>query len=768
VGLVPGDEGMATNQINQIAPPPPPPGVTFVESPPPPPKGIQFKEDAEPSSWSEKLGMKGPAFDYNPVKAAVDLTEGAWSGAASTAFNSGNLVRSAIGKKPVSAEDPVWKSALRTPPSIPGQIGKYGEQAAEFAIPLSGVAKAAKALRLAGRMAAEGAASGGIAALQSGGDPATTATAATIGAIAPAIGPGIRAGRTAMKGAMLSGTSWKDAITKGLRPASRNLKFEADIPLAMRDIKTAETQTGQVISESDNPLKAFIDNVKAAKRTVWNEYETLLGPQAGRGINLSPVADAKIASIPTKTKLMDPEGYQRLVDEANKYRRTFKMKEAEDFLQTTNDELESYFAKYPHMRRSAVGKNPETAALVAEGDSLRNAIYSELDSTTHGSVPRAIKQRYGALMDMLGEAERRYNVAARQSVNSLSEQVGGWRTAGLLARGLVRGATKDLPGAAMDFTEALATREIARALKEANTSAELIRHAFKQYRVMPNPATGIVPAALTPVAPGPYVAPGAFNVPPKPPAIPPVVGPAPLVRVGSPTAPYVAPGAVNRPPTPPAQPPVVGQRPAVVINSQRPAPLVAPGISGQLRSPDPIGRPPTSTQSVPVPVEVGDSPASVVGTPAAPEPLIGSSPARSLRPIDYRPPPPGMTPPPARPAPLTSAPLEAPAPAQAPLPTPPPVVATRPAAAKAGGDPAQGPPPSPGPVKLLASFSNPVGRYEQLGEATPAGVPYRFIGPEGKVYEGMMLKAKWDDLVAKGNSVVAAQPPLMAPGPIMQ
>src|SRR6185295_2665103 len=90
-----------------------------------------------------------------------------------------------------------------------GKTGFYGEQAAEFLAPMGAIGKATKAERMITRMAAEAAGSGGVAALQSGGDPRQMATAAALGAVAPpvgaAVGATVRAAQRAAAGAAEGG-----------------------------------------------------------------------------------------------------------------------------------------------------------------------------------------------------------------------------------------------------------------------------------------------------------------------------------------------------------------------------------------------------------------------------------------------------------------------------------------------------------------------------------------------------------------------------------
>lgn len=142
---------------------------------------------AAPQSWSDKLGVQ------NPVgRGAIDFVEGAASGAASTVFQGGDIIRRGLGMERI-IDNPDVKQAMKAPDSFMGGAGKFVEQAAEFAVPATAVAKATKGATLIGRVLAEGATAAGVAGVQSGGDTAHMATAGVLGAAAPAAGAAVGA-----------------------------------------------------------------------------------------------------------------------------------------------------------------------------------------------------------------------------------------------------------------------------------------------------------------------------------------------------------------------------------------------------------------------------------------------------------------------------------------------------------------------------------------------------------------------------------------------
>lgn len=129
---------------------------------------------------------------------AVDALRGVGAGIISTGVGAYDLLRKIPGAADILPEPSASvRMAAQPPPTMAGQAGKFLEQTAELAVPVTKVASASKALPLAGRMLAEGATAGGVAAVQSGGDPTQTAVTGALGAAAPAAGAAVGAvGRT--------------------------------------------------------------------------------------------------------------------------------------------------------------------------------------------------------------------------------------------------------------------------------------------------------------------------------------------------------------------------------------------------------------------------------------------------------------------------------------------------------------------------------------------------------------------------------------------
>lgn len=162
-------------------------------------------------TWSDKAGIQNR---YG--RAVTDAAEGAASGLASTVFNGGELIRSGLRKIGVPMDRvidrPEVQQAMHAPDSTAGQIGRFGEQAAEF----MGGGEAADALsagsKLIPRVLAHGAASGAVGALQSGGNAQDTGVAAATGAAGPLLGAAARGGAKLLDRSGLSEKLYQSAL----------------------------------------------------------------------------------------------------------------------------------------------------------------------------------------------------------------------------------------------------------------------------------------------------------------------------------------------------------------------------------------------------------------------------------------------------------------------------------------------------------------------------------------------------------------------------
>ena len=278
-------------------------------------------------------------------------------------------------------------------------------------------------------------------------------------------------------------------MTVALKPRSINIRFTKDMDLALPEVKAIEVQLGRPIAGVQDLMEA----VPLAKRKVRAQYDAIAGPQRMRGINGDPIADAMNRSIAGKLKLQNPQAVERIREVAATYRRTFTLEELEDFLKTTNAELESHYAKYPTAQRTQLARDPAVAFREAEARALRDTIYNSFDSPGMGSGPRELQRSYGSLMNLERETQRRLNVANRQQLDSLTQQIGKLAAAYEVGKAIPQALT-DPAGALGRVTAAMAGRRAADIIREMNSADAQVEAVFKHYKRTPNPITS--PAAI--------------------------------------------------------------------------------------------------------------------------------------------------------------------------------------------------------------------------------------------------------------------------------
>ncbi len=497
--------------------------------------------------------------------AVVNAAKGVKAGAASTLFHGGDLIRRGLGMERV-IDRPEVQAAMKPPDGMAGKIGFYGEQAAEFGVPLARIARVTKGMPILKRMGVDAATSAGVAGIQSGGDTGSMGVSAALGGALPVAGKVAGAVGGAVKrtaaGAQEGGvggavaaavrrvvpTDTRTMLVQGLKPRATKTGFEGSLGRAVPEIKTSESELGKAIETVDDLLAA----TKHAKKRVRAQYDEMAGPmrEMGSTIDLSEMADAMVRSIPKKTRIEDPRKYAEIVERANQYRRSFNLEDAEQILRETNAELDSYYSKFPAARRKALDANPETAQLEAQAVALRDAIYKRLDDPGQGDAARELNRRYGALLDVEDAAYRRSIVAKRQQPDSLSEQVGSIHAAKDFARAGFKTMRGDLMGAGMDLVSGAAMRDTSRFLKERQTSDALVKRAFAAYRggppeavTMPvrRPVRGLIGKGSTPMGPSPDTSyakgvPAQYGEKWTPPAEP----PPPVTVAAKPVAPKAA------------------------------------------------------------------------------------------------------------------------------------------------------------------------------------------------------------------------------------
>ena len=441
-------------------------------------------------------------------EAPRELLQGGIAGLASTAAHGGDMIRRATGMERIINE-PEVQAAMTPPASNAGKAGFYGEQMYEYVNPLRRTAGLMRGASLFKRTMADAGAAGAQAAAQSGGDPSATITAAGAGAILPfgkVVGGAVRdtvsraahgakegglGGAIARAVRMAAPGEPRVLLTQALKPRSVKTGFPSALDRAIPELKAAEGAIGRPIQGVDDLLEA----TKAAKAQLQQQLGVLRGNTQGFQVDGTPIATAMVKAIPKKLQLENPEAALRMTAAANVYRRPFVLDEMEALLRETNAELDGLYAMYPQARGHALAANPGAASLDAQAKAMRDAVYSTLDAPGQGAAARELNRRYGALLEVEGEASRRLNVARRQQPESLSEQIGAVRAAADMARGTWRVLQGDLTGAA-DIAAAHAGRSTAKAIKESQTTDALIRRAFEGFTSRPPRAGAQAPAPV--------------------------------------------------------------------------------------------------------------------------------------------------------------------------------------------------------------------------------------------------------------------------------
>lgn len=284
-------------------------------------------------------------------------------------------------------------------------------------------------------------------------------------------------------------------LTKAIKPLASNNGWDAAIAKAAPDMKAVEGDLGHPIQGVDDALSA----VSVAKKGIWQQYAAKLQSAAtgigeeetGATIDGNQIADAMMKSIDKRTALQNPDLVERIQKVADTYRRPMNLEEAEDFLQSANNDLHSYYAKNK-VGRQVAERDPATGYVVAEADQLRDSLYSKLDDLT-GPGAADLKQRYGALSNVENELLRRKNVSARQQPESLAEQIGMARAYGKIAVGTLRASA----GQMLEGVQSLAA---AKWLKARGMTDAMITRAFQALGNQNAPATP-PPAGAGPTAP---------------------------------------------------------------------------------------------------------------------------------------------------------------------------------------------------------------------------------------------------------------------------
>ena len=170
-------------------------------------------------------------------------------------------------------------------------------------------------------------------------------------------------------------------------------------------MKAVEADLGHPITGVDDALNAG----ESLKKGIWKQYAAKLEaakqafPDAPSmsTIDGNEIADAMMGSIDKRTALQNPDPVERIQKVADIYRRPIDLQEAEDFLQSANNDLHSYYAKNK-VGRQVAERDPATGYVVAEANQLRDLLIHarQFDWARRGGF----EGRYGALSNVENES----------------------------------------------------------------------------------------------------------------------------------------------------------------------------------------------------------------------------------------------------------------------------------------------------------------------------------------------------------------------------
>lgn len=463
----------------------------FDPSAPPPPPVILNKNIPMPSALSQTtLGQVPAGFS----QAQQDLTTGAMK---TVGENVASL--SALGEYIFGL--PISRMGMNTGVPLGRQLiqkgtfearnegqtaGKYFGQAAIAATPVGisgGAVKGAGFLANTGRLALEGAGSGGVYGLQTAASKEAglsetagdVATGAIIGALTSAAagtvlkgGLGIyKAIKFAVKPEMI------ESLTRGIAPTgARAASFKQTAETVMPDLVYTAQKMGKDIATSAKPLDDLFDVINKAKSDLWGQFKSLMGSYGKFEINGESIAKEIKASINARFLKQHPKEAAAINALADQYNRSMSLEETEASLESANKELHAYYAKNNVNRAIALG-DPEIAHVVHEAAGLRKALENKFNELTGnpGEV-KLLKQRYGALIETQTQLSKRQAVVARSKPFNLQETIHGPLAAGKVALSAARGDALGAGSGALQY----ATSKL---MKKVQTNEELIRKAFR-------------------------------------------------------------------------------------------------------------------------------------------------------------------------------------------------------------------------------------------------------------------------------------------------
>ncbi len=360
------------------------PWEKYSASPEAPPAGPWQKYGAPPADAPPERVSGQFGIDHPILAAPVDLLQGVGAGVMSTIRGASQLAHKII---PAIPEVPA--SYAQTPDSVAAKVGKFGEQAAEFVAPMGMVSNATKGAGLLARMAAEGLASAGVSAVQSGGDAGATAAGGLAGAAGPAIGAAVgAAGRSGIPEKLYQSAlkPAKKAVLSGAADKAIQAGLENEIPVSA---KGAERLHG-LVDDLNTAIKDKIDagargGVTIDPNAVAQRADQIRGRFSSQ---VNPAADLNAIDASKAEFLAGPGAGPIPADLAQQIKQGTYQQIRKSYGQLSSAQVEAQKALARGIKEELVSAFPEIAGMNAQESKLLG-----LDSLLENAVARIGNQQ---------------------------------------------------------------------------------------------------------------------------------------------------------------------------------------------------------------------------------------------------------------------------------------------------------------------------------------------------------------------------------------
>lgn len=207
-----------------------------------------------------------------------------------------------------------------------------------------------------------------------------------------------------------------DALQKALRPAGREaLNFadraEAALPRLIEANKTTPI----------TDLDELSDAAHSAANNLWtNEIKPQIAKYGTEKLSGKPIADAIRNGISAGSENLFPDEADAVNEFAQKFEGNLTVQQAADNLQELNNRVSSLYKMDPAARYHALAGKPNLAAMEDAANSLRQELYSKLESLGEKD-PAGLRKQYGALKTIESLADKRSIVYGRQNPINLTQ-----------------------------------------------------------------------------------------------------------------------------------------------------------------------------------------------------------------------------------------------------------------------------------------------------------------------------------------------------------